>query len=383
MSDDATAGPPSDEALTASSQPPRRRSLAWHAAIGIGISVVLLWFTFRNEDPREIAHEISRADPLLLALATAVVTFVFWIRAWRWRSILEPVRAGTSFRSRFAAVNIGFMGNNLLPARAGEFARAYAISRLEPVPIVAAFSSLVIERLFDGLLLVVLLFGSIAMPSFPDMRLAGSDFHVTAMARGLAFFVAFAALVLLLLVLFPQRAVRSLERVLSYAPAPIRRPVIDALEAFLAGVGILRDPVLLLRAGAWSVVLWLVNGLAFYIGFLAFDIDLPFTAAIFLQSCVALFVSLPAAPGFFGQFELASKIALVNVWGAEESKALGYALGFHIAGFIPVTVMGLFYAWRMGLSLKGMARTEEVVETAVERQTGIDPDDPTGKDQDR
>jgi len=349
--------------------------MAWKAGLGIVISIALLWYAFRNEDPAEIAHEISRANPWLLLLAVAAATFVFWIRAWRWRSILDPVRPGTSFRARFAAVNIGFMGNNLLPSRVGEFARAYALSRLEPVPLVAAFSTLVLERLFDGIMLVLFLFVAMALPGFPEVRI-GEAAQFTAVARGLAVLVTGAMVVLFLLVLFPARAVRVIERIVVILPKALRRPIIDALEAFLAGVSILRDPVLLATATFWSVVLWLVNAVGFYLGMRAFDIDLPYVAAVFLQSCVALAVSVPSAPGFFGPFEAASSVVLVDMWGTEASKALGFALGFHIAGFFPVTIMGLFYAWRMGLSLRGMARSEEVVESAVEHASGVDPDDP-------
>jgi uncharacterized protein (TIRG00374 family) len=367
--------PPGRQPKAAPRPASRNSGLAWKAALGLLISAVLLWYAFRNEDPAEIAHEISRADPWLLLLAVAAATFVFWIRAWRWRSILDPVRPGTTFRARFAAVNIGFMGNNLLPLRVGEFARAYALSRLEPVPLVAAFSTLVLERLFDGVMLVLFLFISMALPGFPELRI-GEAAQFTAVARGLAVLVAGAMLVLFLLVLFPARAVRVLERVVLVLPAALRRPIVDALEAFLAGVSILRDPVLLGRATLWSIVLWLVNALGFYLGMLAFDIDLPYVAAVFLQSCVALAVSVPSAPGFFGPFEAATSVVLVDMWGTDASKALGFALGFHIAGFFPVTLMGLFYAGRMGLSLRGMARSEEMVETAVERESGVDPDDP-------
>jgi glycosyltransferase 2 family protein len=214
-----------------------------------------------------------------------------------------------------------------------------------------------------------------ALPGFPELQLGGAV-QFTAVARGLAAIVLGAMVVLFLLVLFPKRAVRVLERLVGVLPAAIRRPIIDALEAFLAGVSILRDPVLLIRATLWSVVLWLVNALGFYLGMRAFEIDLPYVAAVFLQSCVAIAVSVPSAPGFFGPFEAATSVVLVDMWSIDASKALGFALGFHIAGFIPITLMGLFYAWRMGLSLRGMARSEEVVETAVERESGVDPDNP-------
>jgi glycosyltransferase 2 family protein len=123
----------------------RRRYLDWKAILGITISAVLLYFTFSRMDLREVWQELRGVDVPLFLAATALITSVFWIRAWRWRGILQPV-AAVPFRERFAAVNIGFMGNNLLPARIGEFLRAYALSRLSGVPIVGGLASLVVER---------------------------------------------------------------------------------------------------------------------------------------------------------------------------------------------------------------------------------------------
>jgi glycosyltransferase 2 family protein len=359
-------------------QRPARRSggMAWKVILGLVVSVGLLWYTFRNEDPAEIWHEIRLADPLLLFLATAAGTFVFWIRAWRWKAILEPVRPDTTFRSRFAATMIGFMGNNILPLRAGEFMRPYALSRLERVPLVTAFSTLVIERIFDGVFVVGSLFLVTMLPGFPAGRLAESAQFATA-ARGFGLVVLTLLVGLALLVIFPRQVVGALEAGAARLPfARLRRLIIDSLEAFLAGAGILRDPLLIARASFWTVVHWLVNALAFYFGYRAFGIDLPFLAAIFLQACVGLAVAVPSAPGFFGPFEFATKVVLVNMWGSEESKAVGFALGVHILTFIPVTLMGLYYAWRMGFSLRGMTHAEEAVEEAVERESGIDPDDP-------
>ncbi len=360
-------------ALPATGPRQRRRSLDWRAVVGIAISVVLLVYVFRNTDPREVLHEIAASDPWLLLAATAVATAVFWARAWRWRSILTPVVPDTPFKARFAAVNIGFMANNLLPARVGEFARAYALSRLTPVPVVAGLSSLVVERLLDALFLVIALFVTMALPGFPPWPAdAGVDFP--ALARGLGLAAAALAAVLFLLVLKPRLAVRGIEAVARRVlPLSFRRPVIDALEAFLAGAGVLRRPGLMARAIGWTIVVWMLNGLGFWLAFHAFDLQLSMTAALFFQSCIAFAVSIPAAPGFFGTYEAAAAIVLVELWGREASRALGFAIGFHIAGFIPVTLMGLFYAWKLGLTLGGVARSEVIVEEAVEQATGADP----------
>jgi glycosyltransferase 2 family protein len=356
----------------AAASPRRRPSLLdWRAGLGIGLSFVLLYFAFRNTNFREVWVQIRTIDPLLLLLATALCTFVFWIRAWRWKAILQPVKPDIPFRSRFASVTIGFMGNNLLPARIGEFMRAYSLSRQEAVTLVASFASLVLERLFDGMMVTSLLFLAMRLPDFPPIRIRPDvDFSRIASGAGVVVVVAFA--VLLLLVLFPRPAVRGMEQVVQYLPKRVRRPIIDALEAFLTGGGILRSPLLVSRAVFWSIVLWLVNAAGFYCAFLAFDIDLPFTAALFFQSCIALAVSAPSGPGFFGIYHFAATKVLVVMWGVEQARAAAYAITYHLAGFIPVTLIGLYYAWRIGLSMGEVKGSEETVEDAVEQATGSD-----------
>lgn len=342
------------------------RVLNWRAGLGIGISVALLYFAFRGVHFGEVAREISRADPVLFVLSSVAATLVFVIRAWRWRPLVAPV-ADTSFRSRFAAVNIGFMANNLLPARVGEFVRAYALARAEPISISASFGSLVIERLFDSVAVVGSLVLIMALPSFPAVpEIGGVDlrnYGYTLLAL-----VGVAVLLLALMVRRPQGSIRLADAVLRrLLPQSFRRPVVDALRAFVGGLSVLRSPALLLSATMWTIVLWTFNAFGFWLAFLAFDIDVPFTAAFFLQSVVSTAVAVPSAPGFFGVWEYAARQGLA-IWGVPASKAVGFAVGFHIAGFIPVTVIGLIYAWRMGLSLQEVKRSEEVVETAVETE---------------
>jgi glycosyltransferase 2 family protein len=361
--------------------PRRRRGLLldWKALLGFAIGGAALYFTLRRMDMPQVWQGIRNADPLIYLLSSAAATGVFWIRSWRWRAILEPI-APVPFRSRFAAVTIGFMGNNLLPARIGEFMRAYALSRMEPVPVVGSFASLVVERMFDGILVIVLLFAAMAMPDFPSL-VGFEGFSVPALARGMAIFVLLLAVTLFSLVLFPRRAVALLERVVVLLPASVRRPIVDALEAFLAGAGMLRDPRLLARVSAWSVVLWLFNAVAFWIGMQAFGIQLSFTAALFLQSAVALAVSLPSPPGFFGTYQYVATLVLHDMWGADINAAGAFAIGFHLAGFIPVTLMGLYYAWRTGLTVGEITTSEEVVEEAVEEAVPVQAKDmPAGGD---
>jgi hypothetical protein len=345
-------------------RPSRRRAfLDWKGVLGILVSAALLYYAFRGVHLREVVQQVWGADPLLLGLAALAATLVFPLRALRWKPLLEPVHPSTRFRPRFAATCIGFMANNLLPARVGEFARAYALSRLEPVRASASFGSLVVERMFDGLVVVGLLLVTMAAPGFPDV--SGRDFGAVAFWVGLVFLAVFG--LMLLVVSRPERSVRAIERVATrLLPGAVRRPIVDALAAFLQGIAAVRDWRLVLRALGWSLLVWGTNGMAFWLAFLAFDIDAPLVAAFFLQSLIALAVAIPSAPGFFGVFEAGARIGLVEVWGIESANAVAFAIGFHIAGFIPVTLMGLYYLWRLGLSWGEVESSEEAVETAVE-----------------
>lgn len=345
---------------------PKKKLLDWKAVLGIGLSVGLLWWAFKDENLSEVVHELTLADPFWFALAVAGATLVFWPRAWRWRTLLEPVNPGTTFRSRFAATTIGFMGNNLLPARIGEFARVYALSRMERVPIVSGLGSLVIERLFDAVFVIGLLFVALSLPGVPDIR-GVEGANLTGIANTLAVLIGVAFVLGTLLVLFPKKSVAFFEKSIArFLPKGIRRPIIDALEAFLSGLAILRSPKLLVITTLQSAVLWLFNAVGFWLAFKAFDIDVNFAGALLIQSVIALAVSVPSGPGFFGLFEAGALLVLHQLYQIPKEKVLGFALGFHLGGFVPVTLIGLFYAWRLGISLREVGESEETVEEAVE-----------------
>lgn len=342
------------------------RLLDWKAALGIGLSLALLYFALRGVDAAAVLEQLRLADPFLFLGSIFLATAVFLVRAWRWRLLLQPI-AATALRPRFAATTIGYMANNLLPARMGEFARAYALSRMQPVSMVASFGSLVVERLFDGFTVVAFLFLAMALPAFPGGGAVGGR-NLEAAAAVVTVVFGSVGVVLVAMVLWPRRLVRLVESAVRLLPRPLRRPLVDVLEAFLDGLAVLRQPRLLVYSALWSAAVWLVGAAAYWLGFLAFGLPVGFTGALFLQSLIALAVALPSAPGFFGIYEAGVRVGLVEIWGVELNPALSFAIGFHIGGFIPVTAIGLYYLWRLGLSLREVERSEALVEEAVEAE---------------
>jgi uncharacterized protein (TIRG00374 family) len=133
-------------------------------------------------------------------------------------------------------------------------------------------------------------------------------------------------------------------------------------RSFVEGLGAMRSPRLVVAGLVWSLTHWLWGALALYIGMLAFGITEPgFLGAVFLQGVMAFIVSVPSSPGFFGLFEASARIAL-SPFGVPAGLALSYALAFHITTFTPVTILGLFYLGRLGLSWGEVGHSEEIVE---------------------
>ncbi len=333
----------------------------WRAVFGLAVSVFLIWWVLRDVDPAALVDQVRGANGWLLVAAVAVATSGFLTRSFRWRVILHPVRPETGLRSRFAAVCIGFSLNNLLPARIGEFARAWSISKFEPVTVSGAIGSLVVERFLDGVAIILLLGVAILHPGFPaDATIGGQPLE------GVLLVILAAAgagiLLLVLLLAFPAPFFRILERGSHLVPGG-RGPRLRALvESFLEGLGALRDPRLLGAAFAWSIAIWAWNGVSFWLAFVAFGIDQGYAAALFVQGAIALGVAVPSAPGYFGTFHAAALVALHEVYGVAEEATLAFAFGYHLGGFFPVTFLGLWYAGRLGLSLSELGRAREEAE---------------------
>ncbi|MDQ3555976.1 MAG: flippase-like domain-containing protein [Gemmatimonadota bacterium] len=330
------------------------------AALGIAISVFFLWWALHDVSLAEVVHEIRSADPLLFFLAAVAATLGIPIRALRWKSLLHGSGSAAPLEPRMAATAIGFGANNVLPARVGELIRAVSLARLARIPLGSVFGSLVLERVFDAVVLLGFLFAAMASPSFPGEMGGGMDPRVAArwaagatVLLGVLLFAAAAApdAVLLLAAWFGDRLL----------PSRVRVPVHGALRSFVGGLGVLRSARLFVVALAWAAAQWLFLGFSFLLGFRAFGIDVPYVGALFLQSLTSLAVAVPSSPGFFGPFEAAARVGL-GLWGVPSGRAVSFAIGFHLAGFVPVTLLGLFYFWKVGLRWSEVERQVEAVE---------------------
>ncbi len=337
---------------------PIRARRRWKSILGAVVVATLLWLVFRDIDAGEVRDSLLGAHVGLLLASAGIAMVGFVVRAIRWRRLLAPVQSASPFSSRFAAVAVGFMANNLLPSgRVGELGRAYAYSRLEPVGVAPAIATLVVERLLDGVAILALLAAAMASPGFPADELSPDLRRVVHLAAtGLALALAAAILVVAL----PGASVRACAWIGARArPRRLAERLAGVAEGLVQGLSSMRNWRHMAPAALWSVGLWTLQSLSFWVGFRAFGIDLPFAAALVANAAVAVMVAVPAAPGYVGTFQVGMSLALVQVYGVADASALAFAVGWHVVNFFPITLLGLWHCRRIGLGLGDLrSRTE-------------------------
>jgi hypothetical protein len=331
---------------------PAGRGRLWQGLLGIVISVGFLVWALWGVKFADVVRDLRQADPLWFVLSALTATLTFPLRTIRWRILLHSSKGDTPFVPVWRATAIGFMANNVLPARAGEVVRAYAADRLVGVPFSTALASVAVERVFDGVVIVLLLAIGVAAPGFPSGAVVGRE--AAALTTTMAATFIGVLVVLIVLTRSKDRALPTAERLIRRViPARLAERAIVLLHNLVAGFGVLHSGRDIFRVILWTSVQWLVNAASYVFAFFAFHLAVPISAALVMQGVVAFGVALPQAPGFFGVFEGLSKLVLVP-YGIGESEAVSFAIGTHMGWFAPITIIGLVILARTGLSLKDL-----------------------------
>jgi len=322
------------------------------------LTIGLLAFAFRHTDFAGVWAETRRADGRLLSIALVVTGLTYAMRAWRWQSILAPI-GPTRFVNAFTTTVIGFAASALLPARAGEVLRPYLLARRERLNPASTFATIVLERLLD-LATVLLLFSAFVFTVSPGV-ISGDPGQLARVKLGGA--LAAAAAVGGLGVLFalaghPERLGRSALRVERVLPARLARLVAGLVETFAQGLAVMRDPVRLITTLALSFPMWMSIAAGIWLTSRAFHITFPYTASFLVMTILVVGVAAPT-PGAIGGFHLAYQFAVTTFFGADVDRATGAAIVLHAISFVPVTLLGIVFMMREGLTLTGARRMAE------------------------
>lgn len=332
----------------------------WQFWVGVLISAVFLYFALRGLKLGDFWLAIQSANYWWILPGIAIYFIAVWARAWRWHYLLGPIKKIPT-RMMFPVTCIGYMGNNIYPARAGEVLRAVILKRKEGVPISASLATIIVERIFDGV--VMLSFVFINLPELA--KLTGSSGFVGNIQQvalwGTGLFIG-ALVIFLLAAMFPKVTARIgqwfIDRIL---PKRIREQTSGIMHKFLDGLASLRSPFNVLMVFLTSVLIWLLETVKYWFVMHAFKFSVSFFALMLLNGIANLATTIPAAPGYIGTWEAVTKAVLVayEVPGAE---ALGYAVVLHVALWLPITLLGAYYMTREGVKWNDSLRKETKVE---------------------
>jgi uncharacterized protein (TIRG00374 family) len=325
------------------------------------VSAALIYWTLHGISPTAVAHRLSEADPFLFGAATFCATAIFALRAIRWQVILQPVAGRLPFGPLWRATAIGMMVNNLVPARAGEIARAYALTKEAPVPFATSLASLAVDRLFDAIMLLLLAATALLDPGLSSTETLLAGRPVSAFATGAVTLVLVLLFALYALVFFPAQLLRLFELFARRVSPAIEERGRTVLKTFVNGLSVLRSPARFAAVFGWTLAHWMLNAIGFWLSFKAVGIRAPFSAALFLQAFIALGTAVPALPGFFGVFEYMSVQGLA-VYGVSQQQAATWAIGYHLFSFIPITLIGAYYFARLGVKFRDLQPAPDVTQ---------------------
>lgn len=308
--------------------------------LGLFVSAGLLWFAFRDLGLPEILQALRDANYWWLVPGVAVYFISVWFRSWRWGFLLRGSKRVSATRL-YPVVAIGYMGNDVLPFRLGEVLRAYVLWRREQINIGTSLTTAILERLFDGLTMVLfVLFGLL----FVEMSPFFSRLVTTA---SVVFFGALVAF--LFLAARPQLLRRIADRLIeTLVPHRFRDALSGLVEGVIAGLESLRSGRDVLVVFGLTLWVWILETVIYRLVSFAFGLDLPYFGILLMAGVVNLLTALPSLPGYIGTFE-AGGIEVMGIVGVPPGPAASYVLVLHAVLLIPIALLGAVFMARQGV----------------------------------
>ena len=327
----------------------------WQVWLGVLISILFVWLALRGLNLDEFWGAVQKANYIWLLPGIGVYFIGVWVRAWRWHFLLKPIKEIPT-KTMFPITTIGYMGNNIYPARAGEVLRAVILKRREGISISASLATIIVERIFDGVVMLAFVF--VNLPELAALTtesgFVGNIQQVAVIGTGI--FLA-ALLTFLLAAMFPQVTMKIALQGIRFLPQRLHTRVIGLASRFLDGLASLRSPWNVLMVFFTSVVIWLLETVKYWFVMHAFDFTVSFFALMLLNGLVNLATTIPSAPGYIGTWEAVTKAVLV-AFLVDPETALGYAVVLHVALWFPITALGAYFLAKEGIKWSDSLRAE-------------------------
>ena len=314
-------------------------------SIGFLLAFGFLYFAFRGVELSELWESLKGINYWWIALLIPLNILMNWVRAERWAHLLAPIKSPISKRNLFSGVMIGYAVNNVLP-RVGEFVRPYIVGKHEDISKSSVFGTIVVERILDFMsfyfIVCVVLF---LYPKSLDPFVNQPD-----AIRPLFLLGSVAALIIFILLFFKAEALfRFLAKMLRFVPLKKKEKVEVILDKFYTGFAVAKIRNKFGVIMFQSFLIWALNALIMFVPFFAFapliKSGMDFSASVVLLVISSIAWILPA-PGAMGTYHSFLKVAMMKLYGIDETTALSYAIVTHEVGYLVVMVIGIYYYFR-------------------------------------
>ena len=323
--------------------------------LGVLISVIGLYYAFRQINFWELWIIIKNVNFILVILAIVILLLSNVIRAWRWQILVKPIK-DVSFEPAFSSIMIGYFGNSVLPFRMGEFLRAFVVADKTSLTASTAFGTIVIERILDfiGLSIVILLI----MTVYPLTSVGGSIIIgvIVLSLTAFIFFFLFGG--------FKSSLLVKIEK-LSLLRIGLLHKILLFIKNFLDGATTIRATNKLGIILLYTLIIWIMYYCSTYLATIAIGIELEWFGFGVLLISTTLAISIPAAPGYVGTYHAAAVYILTNLFDVGRSNAQAAAIILHAVGTIPIVIIGAGYFLNSSLNFKdikdqGLSQNEEI-----------------------
>lgn len=309
--------------------------------VGILISIFFIFLILKNIDIKSMLKIIAGGQYLWLLPYLCSITFAFIIRSVRWKFLFSPVKKFGPLEL-FPCLIMGFAANLIFPVRIGEFVRAYIVGKKHAVSKSASFATIVLERITDGIGILVLL--SIALIFLPKVPPWTKKMFIS----GIVFFIIALVVVGVLIV---KKSYTDLLKRIPFLKDETKERIVQKAKKFITGFEIIKDVKSFFAIIFLSVFIWLCESMNVYLLVRIIGIHLPFSAVIFVLFVTVIGLIIPAAPGSVGTFEFFF-VTSIMFFGVSKVNGLAAALIIHVVGIILIMSLGVYYFIKEGISYK-------------------------------
>lgn len=303
-------------------------------AVAIAIAAALLYYSLRGIDWHEVGHILAGASLPLLAIAIVLTSATLFLRACRWRVLLNSsLRVGVP--RAFWATAAGYFGNNFLPARGGELVRTYMIAS-RPGELAFVLTTALAERVADALALVTI--ASIVLLVHPV-----ASGWMSGAARPVAFAAMAAVAAIAIVPLFGT----FFERMIARLPLPVRVKYLlhHAVEQGMEGLRAFHDVGRLSEFLALTAVIWTLDAIATMVSGAVLGLHIPLMVAFLLLAGLGLGSALPSTPGYVGIYQFVA-VSVLTPFGFSRTQAIAYILLVQALSYVVMGLWGAMAFWR-------------------------------------